>query len=130
MRRPRGFTLLEVLVAMAIASLALLALFSAAAATLRTTDVLRARTYADLVASNVLAEMRARDSWPEAGALSGTAQQAGRDWRWRAVVTTTDDADVRRLDLVVDDADGVRAGTLIGFVGRPQPRPPPAGTPP
>jgi general secretion pathway protein I len=130
MRRSRGFTLLEVLVAMAIASLALLALFGAAAATVRTTDVLRARTYADLVATNLLAEMRARDSWPEAGALSGNAQQAGREWRWRAVVTPTDDADIRRLDIVVDDADGERAGTLVGFIGKPQPRPPPPGTPP
>ena len=129
MKRARGFTLLEVLVAMAIASLALLALFGAAAATVRTTDVLRARTYADLVATNVLAEMRARDIWPEPGALSGSASQAGREWRWRAVVTTTADADVRRLDIAVDDADGGRAGTLIGFIGRPQLRPRPPGAP-
>jgi general secretion pathway protein I len=127
MMRSRGFTLLEVLVAMAVASLALLALFGAAAATVRTTDVLRDRTYANLVATNVLAELRARDSWPEPGALSGTARQAERDWRWQAVVSTTEDADVRRLDIVVDDADGERAGALIGFLGRPQVRPPPPG---
>lgn len=122
MRRLRGFTLLEVLVAMAIASLALLALFSGAAATVRTTDVLRDRTYANLVATNVLAELRARGSWPEPGTISGTAEQAGRTWRWRSVVTTTEDADLRRLDISVEDADGARAGTLIGFVGRPQAR--------
>jgi general secretion pathway protein I len=129
MSRPRGFTLLEVLVAMAVASLALLALFGAAAATVHTTDVLRDRTYANLVATNVLAELRARDGWPEPGTLAGTARQAERDWRWQATVTTTEDADVRRLDIVVDDAAGERAGSLIGFVGRPQLRPPPAAPP-
>jgi general secretion pathway protein I len=127
--RARGFTLLEVLVAMAVASLALLALFGAAAATVRTTDVLRDRTYANLVATNALAELRARDTFPAPGALTGEAQQAGRIWRWRGVVTTTEDADIRRIDLVVDDADGVRASTLIGFLGRPQPRAATTGTP-
>lgn len=125
MTRPRGFTLIEVLVALAIASLALLALFGAAAATVRTTDVLRDRTYANLVATNALAELRANGAWPEPGVLSGVAQQAGREWRWRATVSTTDDADVRRLDIVVEDAAGARAGALVGFVGRPQLRPPP-----
>jgi general secretion pathway protein I len=129
MKRARGFTLLEVLVAMAVASLALLALFSAAAATIRTTDVLRDRTYANLVATNLLAELRARDAWPEPGALTGTSQQAEREWRWRATVSTTDDADVRRLDIVVDAADDGRAGSLIGFIGRPQLRPAPPGSP-
>lgn len=127
--RARGFTLLEVMVAMAVASLALLALFGAAAATVRTTDVLRDRTYANLVATNALAELRARDAFPDAGALTGEALQAGRIWRWRGVVSTTVDADVRRIDLMVDNAAGERAGTLVGFLGRPQPRPAPAAAP-
>jgi len=128
-RGSRGFTLIEVLVAMAIAALALLALFAAAAATGRTTDVLRDRTYANLVATNVLAELRARGTWPEPGELAGSVRQAEREWRWQATIVTTDDADVRRLDIVVVGEDGARAGSLIGFVGRPQRRTPPPGAP-
>ena len=120
--RARGFTLLEVLVAMAVAALALLALFGAAAATLRTTSQLRERTYAHLVATNALAEMRATDAWPAPSTIEGDARQGDRVWRWHAVVSKTDDADIRRIDFTVEDDQGERVGSLIGFVGRPQPR--------
>lgn len=127
MTRARGFTLLEVLVAMAIAAIALVALFGAAAATVRTTDVLRDRTYGHFVAANLLAEMRARDQWPDPGASSGVAQMAGRTWSWRAEVSTTEDASIRRVDLSVDSSDGVRAATLFGYLGEPQAAPPGGG---
>lgn len=120
--RARGFTLLEVLIALAIAAIALVALFGAAAATVRTTDTLRDRTYAHLVAANLVAELRARESWPALGTSTGEATQAGRRWLWRAEVHSTDDGSIRRIDVSVDDETGARAGTLIGFIGQPQPR--------
>ena len=120
--RARGFTLLEVLVAIAIAAIALVALFGAAAATVRTTDALRDRTYAHLVAANLIAELRARETWPALGASTGEATQAGRRWRWHAEVRATDDGSIRRIDVAVDDESGARAGTLVGYLGEPQSR--------
>ena len=125
--RARGFTLLEVLIALAFAAVALIALFGAAAATVRTTSALRDRTFAHLVASNVLAELRASERWPAVGAFEGDARQAGRDWHWRVEVKATEDADVRRIELTVDDAEHERAAALAGFIGRPQPRAPAGG---
>jgi general secretion pathway protein I len=119
MRRPRGFTLLEVIVAMAIAATALVALFGAAGATSRNATVLRDRTYGQLVASNQLAELRARRAWPATGVLQGSSDIAGRTWAWRAQVSATDDAAIRRIDFSVSAEDGTTAATLIGFLGRP-----------
>ena len=119
MKQVRGFTLLEVIVATAIAAIALLALFSAAGATSRNAAVLRDRTYGQLVASNELAELRARRSWPPTGALQGTEDLAGRRWQWRGQVAATEDASIRRIDLVVLAEDGTTAATMIGFLGRP-----------
>lgn len=117
--KARGFTLLEVIVATAIAAIALLALFTAAGATSRNAALLRDRTYGQLVASNQLAEMRARHAWPATGVLQGSSELASRTWRWRAEVVATDDASIRRVDLVVLAEDGATAATLIGFLGRP-----------
>lgn len=127
MKAARGFTLIEVVIAMAIAALALVALFAASAATTRTTDVIRERTWAALVAGNALAELRARDAWPAVGTLDGAARQADRDWRWTAKVSATENAEVRRLDFEVFDAGGAKVGGMVGFIGRPQARaaPPP-----
>lgn len=119
MTRPRGFTLLEVIVATAIAAIALVALFSAAGETSRNAAVLRDRTYGQLVASNQLAELRARRAWPATGTLQGTSEMAGRRWEWRAQVVATEDASIRRLDIRVQAEDGATAATLIGFLGRP-----------
>lgn len=119
MRRSAGFTLLEVIVATAIAATALLALYGAAGATSRNAAVLRDRTYGQLVASNQLAELRARRAWPAAGTLHGTSDIAGRRWAWRAQVSATDDAAIRRVDFSVAAEDGTTAATLIGFLGRP-----------
>ena len=117
--RQRGFTVFEVLVAMAIAALALLALFGAASATTRNTAAMRDRTYGQLVASNQLAELRARRSWPATGTLSGSSELAGRRWTWTAQVVATEDAAIRRVDFTVQGEDGANAATLIGFLGRP-----------
>ena len=119
MTQARGFTLLEVIVATAIAATALLALYGAAGATSRNAAVLRDRTYGQLVASNRLAELRARRAWPATGTLQGTSDMAGRRWTWRAQVLTTDDAAIRRVDFSVSAEDGTTAATLIGFLGRP-----------
>lgn len=119
MKRVCGFTLLEVVVAMAIAAIALTALFSAASATSRNAAALRDRTYGQLVASNQLAELRARRSWPPTGQMQGSSELAGRRWQWRAEVAATDDAAIRRIDFNVSTEDGGTVATLSGFLGRP-----------
>ena len=63
----RGFSLIEVLVALAVVAIALVALLAAAGRMARDADHRRELTLADWVAANVLVETRLRDPVPDPG---------------------------------------------------------------
>ncbi|MGA9342793.1 MAG: type II secretion system minor pseudopilin GspI [Rhodanobacteraceae bacterium] len=113
----RAFTLIEVLIALAVIALALLALTRTASMQVSSFDGLRERTLAGWVASNVLAETRLASVLPGTGRSDGQVEFANRQWRWTRDVKTTPDASIRRIDLVVylDQASDPSA-TLTGFV--------------
>lgn len=96
-----GFTLVEVLVAMTIVSVALLAALRVA--TQGTNDVgeLHTRLFAGWVASDRLAEHRARGDWLPIGEHSGTGHQAEVELGWREQVSTTPNPAFRRVDVYV-----------------------------
>jgi general secretion pathway protein I len=116
-----GFTLIEVLVALAIVSIALLAALRAAGQGTSNVDALRARLLAGWVAENVLAEQRARGDWPSQGLLRGTQRQGGIEFTWREEVLATPNARFRRVDIRVFEAPGEarQLSHLTGFVVDP-----------
>ncbi|MCX7556553.1 type II secretion system minor pseudopilin GspI [Xanthomonadaceae bacterium JHOS43] len=122
--RARGFTLLEVLVALLLLSLALVALVRLAGLDARANSQLHEGTIAQWVGANVLAEARLRDGFPAVGSSNGETRMGGRRWRWTLVVNVTDEPSIRRMevDVVAADAgrdeDGV-AARLSGFASRP-----------
>lgn len=123
MRRMRGFTLIEVLIALVVVALALLALTQTASSQVRAFDGLRERTLAGWVAANVLSETRLATPMPPIGRSNGRARFADRDWRWTLDVAATEDAAIRRMDVAVrlGDAEGASA-SLTGFASA-QPSP-------
>lgn len=116
MKRVAGFTLLEVLIALVVVSLALLALTRTAGGQINAFDSLRERTVAGWVAANVLSETRLTTPFPPTGVRDGRTRFANRDWRWRLEVKATEDRDMRRMDVLVflDDAQEPSA-SLSGF---------------
>mgnify|MGYP002350763414 CR=1 FL=1 len=123
--KERGFTLLEVLVALLLLSLALVALVRLAGLDARATAQLREGTIAQWVAANALAEARLRDGFPAVGRSNGETTMAGRRWRWMLEVSATEEPLIRRMEVQVipagssfSEEDGI-AARLSGFASRP-----------
>jgi general secretion pathway protein I len=118
-----GFTLVEVLVALAIVSIALLAALRAAGQGTNAVGELRMRLFAGWVAQNRLAEHRARGEFLPVGIARGTQSQGGVELAWREEVIATPNSAFRRLDVFVSaPAEESRAlAHLTGFVVRPPP---------
>lgn len=116
-----GFTLIEVLVALAIITVALLASLRAAGLGTSTTGELRTRLFAGWVAENRLAEYRARDVWLPLGIRRGTESQGGIDFSWREEVTATPNPAFRRVDVFIQAApeDTRTLAHLAGFIVLP-----------
>ena len=119
--RRKGFTLVEVLVALAIISIALLAALRVAGGGTNSVGDLRGRLLAGWVAQDVLALQRARGEWPSPGLLSGTQSQGGFEFAWREEVVTTPNSAFRRVEIRVFAATGGdhALAHLTGFVVRP-----------
>ena len=118
--RRAGFTLIEVMVALAIVSIALLAALRAAGQGTNNLGEMRMRVQAGWVADNLLAEHRARGDWLPLGIQRGTQNQAGIEFRWREEVTAMPSPAFRRVDVFVfstpDESHSL--ARLSGFVVR------------
>ncbi len=106
LRERRGFTLLEVLIAVLVLSLALIALTRSAALEARALSQVRDATLAQWVAANVLAEVRLNEGVPPTGRRNGSSEMGKRRWRWLLESSPTDEPTIQRLDVSVyiDDA--------------------------
>ena len=119
--RAAGFTLVEVLVALAIVSIALLAALRAAAQSTTSTGELRARLLAGWVAENRLAEHRARGAWLPLGIQRGGEREAGIEFAWREEVIATPHPAFRRIDVFVSAVpeESRALAHFTGFVVNP-----------
>ncbi len=122
MRSRRGFTLIEVVVALAIVGFAMASVAGVMNRMISDAEALRDRTYASWIAQNKIAEMRLSGVMPEVSATSGELDYGNGRWFWRAVVSETGIENFRRVDVSVSyvESDYV-VRTVTGFVGVPVP---------
>ena len=99
----RGFTLIEVLVALAILAIALAAASRASAMMADSSAELRNRLLAGWVAQNRLAELQARRAWPSAGTHEGEVEQAGLKLTWHETVSATPNQAFSRIEISVSE---------------------------
>ena len=114
--KARGFTLIEVLVALGIVSIALIAGMQATQAlttnATRQTDVLLAH----MCAENELIKMRLSTQMPGVGDSDITCEQAGHSYQVRLSVLPTPNPSFRRVDAQVFAANApiLRLSTIVG----------------
>lgn len=105
MTKQRGFTLVEVLVALVIVALGMSALLETLGSAADTSTWLRDKTFAEWIGFNQLAQTRLSGSPPAAGTSNGELDYAGRHWRWRQEVSDLGFPGVFRIDVKVEPAD-------------------------
>jgi general secretion pathway protein I len=99
--RCNGFTLIEVLAALAITAITLAAAARVVALSAETAADSRLRVLAGFVAENRVAEMTASRAWPEPARYEGVERQGGVDFSWRAEVQPTPHPALRRVEVRV-----------------------------
>jgi general secretion pathway protein I len=117
----RGFTLLEVLVALAIAAVGLAAVSRALYQNIEVADRLEQKMVATWVASNHLSELQINREYLLSGSTRDTRKMAQREWRVEAEFTPTGDNQIVRVDVSVyeGDAQGRVAAKVFGFLSQP-----------
>src|SRR3954464_710988 len=100
-RQARGFTLIEVLAALVIVALGMLAAIEAVNQSARNGTYLRDKTLAHWIALNLITERRLQESPPDVAESDGRVEFAGQDWHWNLRVTQTQVETMRRMDVTV-----------------------------
>ncbi len=99
--KTRGFTLIEILVALTVVAIALAAASRASSSSIAASDEARLRLLAGWVAENRLAEHQALNTWPEFGTQEGRQAQAGESYLWSETTSSTPNVQFRRLEIRV-----------------------------
>lgn len=103
-----GFTLVEMLVALAVFGLSAMALLNLAGENTRSAARVESRTLGGVVADNLVIEALIAPSLSD-GVSNGRTHLAGRDWTWTRTVTPTDVADLQRVEVRVASDEGQAA---------------------
>jgi general secretion pathway protein I len=114
--REAGFTLIEMLVALAIFSLAALALLRLGGATAANSARLHEQALAQTVARNLAVELLSDPEPPPFGALAGESVNGGRRWLWTRNVARSPEARIQQIEIeVVGEAGGPGRARLTLF---------------
>lgn len=101
MKRCAGFTLIEVIVAIAVLAIALAAASRAVGNSIDAQAQLRQRILAGWVAENRLAEHHAFNRWLDPGSSEGISEMGGEQFIWTETVSTTPNPQFRRIDVAI-----------------------------
>lgn len=121
-RRTAGFTLIEMVAAIAVVAIALGAIIGGMARYAENAAYLRTRTLALWVAHNELTELTIGRKWPDIGERNGDSTMAGASWKWKITIKETEDPHLRRADIEVsaprDKKPAAKLSAFLADAGR------------
>ena len=100
-----GFTLIEVMVALVVVALGMMAVKKTLSDYAATSAYLEEKTLASWIATNELTEIAVGPTWPALGDYEEDVEFARRQWRCEVVVSETEVENLRRADVSVALAD-------------------------
>ncbi len=117
----KGFTLMEVMVALAVLAVSMAALIQTAINNASNAAHLRDKVFALWVAENRLAEIRIKGEWPRLGSRSGEMEMANYRWHWKSqsVKTVTDDLRQITIEVRKKPDDEFPITSLLTYMGKP-----------
>ena len=114
-RGARGFSLIEMLVALAVFSLAVLGLLNLAGENTRSAVIIEERVLAGVVADNLAVDAMTETPEQLAATAQGSEVAGDIDWRWTRTVSETDDADIVKVEIVVRSQDEGRIAAELSL---------------
>jgi general secretion pathway protein I len=119
--KSRGFTLFEILIALAILAIALGAITKLATSQSINTAHLRDKTLAHWLALNKIAELQLTAQWPAKGKQQGDEEMGLVRWHWVRTISDTPDDRVRQVDIAIfrDKDDQSPVTSLTSFLTQP-----------
>jgi general secretion pathway protein I len=116
-RQERGFTLIEVVVALIVVSLGMLAVIETVGGAARNSGYLREKTVAHWVAMNKLTEVRLLPNAPAVDKSSDDVKMGGREWRWTMEVKQTPVESIRRIEISVRPKEAPEKSSMASITG-------------
>ena len=123
MTKQHGFTLIEVMLAMAVFAIAGVALLGVADNNYRHISHLEEQMFANWVASNQLVEVSLDKTWPPKNNRKGKVEMAGRTWYWQQKVINTTNKELRAVNMQVrlNENDDLVSASLMTYLAQDKP---------
>jgi len=119
----RGFTLIEVMVALIIFAVLSITLLVRLGDSIRSEQYMESKTLASLMAENILEDMRIKEEWSNVRSDNKTVKMADKSWTVKTTVTDTADENLRQVTVQVRPDEGRSKNdnyifSLTSYIGR------------